>query len=63
MNRVHYRLMIVTNKRQYGDSFVGSTLSKLTDVLVCQLMLEANPLRLMLHRLTVHNSVLELFHD
>jgi hypothetical protein len=35
----------------------------LTDVLVCKLVREAHPLRLMLHRLSIHDCVLELLNN
>jgi hypothetical protein len=41
----------------------GLSRSRLTDVLVAQLMCEPNSLRLVLHRLSVNNSVFELLQD
>lgn len=37
--------------------------SRLTDIFVRKLMTETNALRLMLDRLPIHNSMLELFKD
>lgn len=37
--------------------------SALTDVLIGKFVGEAHPLRLMLHRLPIHDSVFELFYD
>lgn len=41
---------------------ISSTCS-LTDIFVCEFMREADPLRLMLHGLTIHNCMFELFHN
>lgn len=64
---VPYFLMIVTNvSHKLASSLAGGSLisrSRLTDILVRQLMAQPNSLWLMFNRLSVHDGVLEIVDD
>jgi hypothetical protein len=60
---IHHFLIIVTATPTRLENVISPKCAVLTDILIRELMRQTHPLRLMLNRTSIHNSLSELFNN
>lgn len=63
VRRPHQDDNAVIGQEMEGDGMARGVICALTNVLIIEFVRQANPLWLMFHRFTVHNSRFKLFHN